>query len=393
MARDTESGVKVLNPADGIPADALGGVAGGDSTDIAIRRVEGATAGAVADVTDLRLDVMDLQGRHVDTDSEAAWGITTDTGRMHDVLRRDGGLCPTPLEATRKDLGLDTLVPARGGYMAGTSLTAGVGGATPIATHLATLTGQSWINMGWAGRDSLQVASRWGALPHLTSAAKILDPAGTTTLTLAWEKDYTSRAATIVLDNGTRIRGQITRDISDATGKTIAFTREAAGGGYSLPVGTQILEHPAELAATPRLTYLVEVSRNNPPGQSPGVVITHLRAMIGAVTGYTRAPRVLVMGEPLASTDSAADRDARRARNTALRMAFPGEYVDAFEWLLTDAALAYAGVTPTAQDNTDRAAGITPQSLRIDTLHPNTLGNQCIAKRLHTAMIERGWLL
>ena len=104
-------------------------------------------------------------------------------------------------------------------------------------------------------------------------------------------------------------------------------------------------------------------------------------------------PRYLIMGEPMATTDSASNKAARQARNAAIKAAFPEAYVPAFEWLMTDECAAYLGITWTSTDLADIAAGVTPTQLRADTLHPNTSGAQAVARRLYLSMEEKGWIL
>ena len=70
--------------------------------------------------------------------------------------------------------------------------------------------------------------------------------------------------------------------------------------------------------------------------------------------------------------------------NSLLTKEFPNEFIDIRKELIL------AG-QPTSQDATDRAADMTPSSLRSDTLHLNDTGYQLVADILAAEITRRGW--
>ncbi len=314
----------------------------------------------------------------VNSDGTPIWGVLDRTGRSLGVLMPDGSLAPVVLDAVRRQLA-GPEVPVTEALCIGTSLTA-IGVPNSYPDRLAAL-GVPTLNKGWAGRNSYSIASTWGAIPVPLPAPVTIPAAGSALLgSLPWEVTVTQapRPARLAGVDGT---------LTVASG-SYSFTRSRPGAETSVPGGSPLLI--TDELPTDRILIL-EASRNNPVSQPSHVVIGHLQALINR---YARAqrPRVLVMGEPMATTDSADDKAARQARNAALAAAFPAAYVDVFAWLLTDEAAATAGVTLTAQDRADIAAGVTPGSYRADTLHMNATGNTLIAQRIYDTMTAKGWL-
>lgn len=313
----------------------------------------------------------------VNSDGAPIWGVLDRDGRSLGVLMPDGSLAPVVLAAVRRQLA-GPEVPVTEALCIGTSLTA-IGVPNSYPDRLAAL-GVTTLNKGWAGRNSYSIASTWGAIPVPLPAPVTIPAAGSVLLgSLPWEVTLAPRPARLAGVDGT---------LTVASG-SYSFTRSRPGAETSVPAGSPLLI--TDELPTDRILIL-EASRNNAVSQPSHVVIGHLQALINR---YARAqrPRVLVMGEPMATTDSAADKASRQARNAALRAAFPASYIDAFEWLLTDDAATAAGVTLTTQDQADIAAGVTPASLRSDTLHLNTAGATAVARYLYDAMTAKGWTI
>ena len=341
------------------------------------------TATGLHKATDARVTAVE-DTRQVWDDGAAAWGLIDEDDYTLDVFMPNGTLAPTVAARIADQLGVTPLTTVRDVLMAGTSLTAGVAGQTPIAAALASTTGLTVDNRGWAGRASHALAARWGAVPFLTTTAVTI-PAGITPVTIPVnvEPDYPATPARIAGIDGTATR---------ATATSVTFTRSTAGVTTPAPANTE-LWYTAQAEGWTARTVIIEASRNDPVSLPIGVTIWRIRAMIHAITRRQATPRVLVTGEPLAANDTPTDRETRRARRAAIAAAFPAEYVPAWEYLATRQALTDAGITPTSQDLTDVAAGITPQSLRVDELHPNTAGNTRVAAQLAAAMTARGWTL
>lgn len=426
--RTTSQGITVIQSGD--PATAIAqGMPTADSVDAAIAR---GYADSVAAITDA-LPV---------TDGQPAWGIVDDAGTALDVWRRDGGLCPIPLAAVTNQLGAQGITadvvtegPALWGVLdpagkaldvimadgtlaptitaglsstlglariqttqatmsIGTSLTAGANASSSAKAYpaqLSALTGQPFINNGWAGRNSFVIPSAWGALPFLTTAAATIPTSGPVSLTLSWEYGGARQAIIAgILGNLDRV---------DATHATFTPTTPPSAP-VAIPAGTPVTVQPW-VDYSDRI-FLLECSRNDDPTLDPAVTATHMRQLIQVITRRTMCPRVLIMGEPIgnASLDNTTTISQRQARNAFLRNAFPDYYVPAFEWLLTNDCATYLGITWTSQDLTDIGQGRLPTQLRtntttsaVDVLHPNDKGYQAIAYQLQLAMRARGWII
>ena len=251
----------------------------------------------------------------VNSDGAPIWGVLDRDGRSLGVLMPDGSLAPVVLAAVRRQLA-GPGVPTLAALCIGTSLTA-IGVPTSYPDRLAAL-GVPTLNKGWAGRNSYSIASTWGAIPVPLPAPVTIPAAGSVLLgSLPWEVTLAPRPARLAGVDGT---------LTVASG-SYSFTRSRPGAETSVPAGSPLLI--TDELPTDRILIL-EASRNNAVSQPSHVVVGHLQALINR---YARAqrPRALVMGEPMATTDSAADKASRQARNAALRAAFPASYIDAFE--------------------------------------------------------------
>lgn len=77
--------------------------------------------------------------------------------------------------------------------------------------------------------------------------------------------------------------------------------------------------------------------------------------------------------------------------NNDLEELYPRNFVDIRRLLISE-GLARAGITPTAQDETDIANDIPPSSLRNDNIHLNAAGYTVVAEILAEQLRSRGWL-
>lgn len=324
----------------------------------------------------------------------AAWGIQGTNGAVVDVIMNDGSLSDTVLNAIipriTSQIGLDRVTAALKVLNVGTSLTAGVNG-TPYPTQLKNVFGLDTYNNGWAGRNSHVLASSWGYLPFLLKNPVTIPTSGSVTIETTWE--YGGGVNNVFEISG--IQGYLVR----VTGTSQTFT-PIVYPTNPIPVaaGAQVRRVTPTTDHSDKIV-IIEMSRNDPVTMSFGATISHIEDVIDAITKRSLTRKVLLMGEPMSTADPANDIAIRVNRNKALAQAFPGSYVDAFEWLQTDACASYLGVTWTDQDRLNISRGHLPQTLLVkdaggyDVLHPNGLGNKAIAYRLYSAMQERGWVL
>ncbi|QQS17877.1 hypothetical protein IPL68_04415 [Candidatus Saccharibacteria bacterium] len=80
------------------------------------------------------------------------------------------------------------------------------------------------------------------------------------------------------------------------------------------------------------------------------------------------------------------------AENARLASVYGGRYVDVFAYLKSNQVWIDTGVTPTATDLSDQAAGVIPTSLRADTGHLNGVGYAAVALLVGDMIVAQGWL-
>lgn len=253
--------------------------------------------------------------------------------------------------------------------------------------RLATLLGVSVYNGGWYMQRSEEIAARQGGLPSLVTVAGNSIPAsGAVAVTSIVNKpvlpNITARSVAGTLAG---VAGSM-RAASDGT---ITFTRTTAGTVTPCPPGTRFY---ATLGAQYRgRTQTIWAGRNNVWDTAPNRIVQHVRQMVDYAAADV--PRTLVLQVPRSANDGATGYARTDAVNAALMAAFPAQWVPIIDWLRTNDAATAVGHTWTAQDQADIADGLIPTSFRSDTIHPNSLGSQAIAYRIHAEFKQRGWAL
>jgi hypothetical protein len=119
-------------------------------------------------------------------------------------------------------------------------------------------------------------------------------------------------------------------------------------------------------------------------------IMEDVQSAIGALA--PAKPRYLVLGVVNALNEGAGTSAhtsvlALEARQAAL---YGRRFVNVRRALI-DYGLAVAGITPTAQDQTDIAADTVPTSLRTDNVHLNPVGSQLVARFVMERLVEFGW--
>lgn len=249
--------------------------------------------------------------------------------------------------------------------------------------RLATLLGVDVFNGGWYMQRSASIAARQGGLPSLATIAGNTIPASGAVI-------VTSIAASPVTSNipSRSIAGTLAGvhgSMNAASDGTVTFTRTSAGGVAACPPGTRFYADAPHRGRT----QILWAGRNNVWDTAPNRIVQHVQHMADYATADV--PRTLVLQVPRSASDGATGYARTDAVNVALSAAFPAEWVPIIDWLRTDDAALAVGHTWTAQDQADIADGIIPTSFRSDTIHPNALGSEAIAHRIHTEFKERGW--
>lgn len=275
----------------------------------------------------------------------------------------------------------------------GHSLAAGIaGGASPWSDVLANLLGAPVLNYGVGGSTSLQVAARQGGKPALVTVAGGQIPASGS-VSLFMDTDYMFGGVSANQPVTIRgVQGTMTKVADNGEGADCTFARSKSGSVVPVPDGTPMFTNYGDLARAD-VTY-IWAARNDffKVGTSPEVAVENIARMVDYLSSLHK--KVLILEEPPAASEitGTVAREEVDAYNTAIRTAFPQYWVPIMTWLRTPAAATVAGITFTTQDQTDIAAGVTPSTFRVDTLHLSTAGNTAVARRLFTEELNRGWI-
>ncbi|AOY72050.1 hypothetical protein ARZXY2_2520 [Arthrobacter sp. ZXY-2] len=257
-------------------------------------------------------------------------------------------------------------------------------GVDAWVNKLSALTGRNHFNGGWYGQKHDQIAARQGGLPALiTVPGNVTAGSGATTISAIVNKP--------VLPSGTRsVRGTVAGvigTIQEAVADTVTFTPDVPGV-YSIPPKSAFTPINGELYRARTVT--IWSGRNNVYDTDPQLVVAAIRAMIDYLSPSVK--RVMVMEVPPSTADSNDTDLLVAAMNKAIREAFPAYWLPIATWLRTTEAASAAGITFTATDEADIAAGNTPTSFRADTVHLTPAGCTAVAYRVHQEAQKRGWL-
>lgn len=263
----------------------------------------------------------------------------------------------------------------------GDSLTAGAGG-TPFPAQMAVLTGKNHYNGGWGGQVTNQIASRQGGTPaRITLSGNAIPASGSVALTGITRSplaDGGSRTGTIAGVPGTL----------SLAGSTHTFTRSDTGDAVMVTPSSYFTPTDGETSRDRHVT--IWTGRNGFKWEEHRQIAASIQAMIDYLAPVVK--RVIVMEIPPSTLDTSGELAQLAALNTLLEATFPQYWLPIATWLRTPAAATAAGITFTADDTADIAAGVTPRSLRSDELHFSANGNKAIAYRVHQEAQMRGWL-
>jgi len=264
----------------------------------------------------------------------------------------------------------------------GDSLTAGAGGGgTSFPGVLAYLTGRVMHYLGVGGETSATIVGRLGPLPFLlTPVGGEIPASGSVPVTLTG----TDGGAVAPLLQGSA-------GINPCTWLGVDGTFSYSGGTYSFTRST-----PGAAVPVPRPAPLITAAKAHRDdimimwwGQNDGTndatdIIARQKAAIQWLSPLDK--RWLVCG---LTTSSLSYRAPMHAQFLA---EFGRRFVNLHEYLASYAALAEAGITPTAQDDIDIANGVVPTSLRSDSTHLNAAGYTLVANCIYARLLEFGWV-
>lgn len=223
-----------------------------------------------------------------------------------------------------------------------------------------------------SGEATADIALRSGALGVSITLAGNSIPAGTTPVSvtaISPSDGYRNveQPNSYGIGEFIGVLAGIAGKLANASG-TWTFTRTTAGSAVTVPAGSKFYMQAGK--AHRQDVWIIWSGHNG------GDVARDVKTIID----FLAAPKRYLVLSLL--TNNAWD--------STLQGLAGANYFDIRQWLITN-GLAAAGVTPTAQDNTDIANGVVPSSLRIDNVHPNANGNVAIAKALTDTIKSKGW--
>jgi hypothetical protein len=258
-------------------------------------------------------------------------------------------------------------------------------GAESWVAKLATRTGRQHYMGGWWGQSATQIAARQGGLPALVNVQGFVIPqSGSVAITGMLNSPVLPHATRFVAGTLAGVKGNI-RQLADGTTR---FTRTSSGPSVSCPQASPF--YPDDALNMRNRMVTIWSGRNDVfSGFSPQMLVASVKAQIDYLSPSVK--RALVM-EIVPANSSNASHPLLLAHNNALKAAFPSEWTPVATWLRSDQAASYAGITLTAEDRTQIAAGYTPESLRADEVHLNKFGNTAVAKYIWDEAFKRGWV-
>jgi hypothetical protein len=259
-----------------------------------------------------------------------------------------------------------------------------VTGTDSWTVQMSALTGRNHFNGGWYQQKSDQIAARMGALPALvTLSGNATAASGGSTVTAITNSP-------VLYSNTRYVRGTlagIPGSLQQTYTEIVLFYPDVPGV-FPVPPRTPFI--PADGLALRDRHVTIWTGRNDVYSTDPQLVVAAVQQMLEYVS--TDVKRVLVFEVPPSTADGGSGKPLTLAINTALKAAVPAYWLPICSWLRTPEAATAAGITFTAQDNTDIANGDTPSSFRMDSVHLNATGCKAVAFRVHQEAQKRGWL-
>ncbi|HBZ9115335.1 TPA: hypothetical protein MNP25_003620 [Klebsiella pneumoniae] len=284
-----------------------------------------------------------------------------------------------------------------------------IGNNTSFSLKLSQLTGYPAYNFGRSGATSVAIALRNGAYTkNYQPVGGVIPTTGDVTLTPA-QPGPLQIVGDVAAQDGLRCSLAGVDGVINWTGTEMVFSRSEAGSAVSVTGPTPLVVYPyttREIGDIPLATRydqhresvnILWIGRNN--ASSIMQILSDMKAITDRLTRQNR--RFVVLPEfPMASEVIGTNGQAQvMYLNSELKRLYPGNYceIDGID-LLQNFKNHYNPDYP--QDVEDIANGITPTSLRQDTLHPSQsllpnalfIGTEVNAIFVHQFMVSKGWL-
>ncbi|MCY2005967.1 hypothetical protein OW774_25990 [Klebsiella pneumoniae] len=284
-----------------------------------------------------------------------------------------------------------------------------IGNNSSFSLKLSQLTGYPAYNFGRSGATSVAIALRNGAYTkNYQPAGGVIPATGNVALTPA-QPGPLQIVGDVAAEDGLRCSLAGIDGVINWTGTEMIFTRSESGSAVSVTGPTPLVVYPyttREIGDIPLATRydqhresvnILWIGRNN--ASSIMQILSDMKAITDRLTRQNR--RFVVLPEfPMASEVIGTNGQAQiMYLNSELKRLYPGNYceIDGID-LLQNFKNHYNPDFP--QDVEDIANGITPTSLRQDTLHPSQslrpnalfIGTEVNAIFVHQFMVSKGWL-
>jgi hypothetical protein len=271
----------------------------------------------------------------------------------------------------------------------GDSMTAAGSG---YGDKLAAEAGVAVRIQGIGGQGTPSISARQGGYPSFATFPNDTIPAsGAATVTVSTIV-YSSSSGTGTSSGHVTISGVPGTLARDNATNVHTFTRDAAGTAVWSPPTSPIITDEATLNRGQ--IAVIWSGRNSFKTMTPEDIVFHISQMVAYMTAGKKNFLVLEIAPTDAEVSSpspTADRVKLDTLNALLLKTFPHNFLPVARYL-RGPALADMGLTPTAQDTTDIANGVTPTSLRGDTLHLNSTGNTAAARFVSNTLKAKGWI-
>ncbi|MDM9302310.1 hypothetical protein [Klebsiella quasipneumoniae] len=284
-----------------------------------------------------------------------------------------------------------------------------IGNNTSFSLKLSELTGYPAYNFGRSGATSVAIALRNGAYTkNYQPAGGVIPSTGDVTLTPA-QPGPLQIVGDVAAEDGLKCSLAGVAGVINWTGTEMIFTRSDAGSAVSVTEPSPLEVYPyttREIGDIPLATRydqhreavnILWIGRNN--ASSIMQILSDMKAITDRLTRQNR--RFVVLPEfPMASEVIGTTGQAQvMYLNSELKRLYPGNYceingVDLLQNFKNHHNPDYP------QDVEDIDNGITPTSLRQDTLHPSQslrpnalfIGTEVNAIFVHQFMVSNGWL-
>jgi len=244
--------------------------------------------------------------------------------------------------------------------------------------------GVTVYNGGIGGNASAEIATRQGGLRPLCTLTGNEIPAGSTTpivlTAITPATGWRTGGDSTIVGTLAGVAGTLLNDISEGH---FTFTPSSAPGStVSVPAGTPFICTEGD-AMRDWINVIWSGHNNAPAGTAVTDIPRDIASMVAWLTPYTK--RYLIVSITW-ETKSRNDQ-----LNAPLIAAYPDNYVDLNGYLISD-GLTAAGLTPTADDLADIAAGEVPRQLRYDGTHFTQAATDVIGHYIADQITARSWV-